>query len=439
MKRFAILVLSLLVVISMSACTSSAANKQAKEDVKKVLGDPEQLSMNFEEIKGKLGNDIITQTSDSNDSVSKNKTEIVLGNGIALYYSVIEQASETESGKDYVFKITVIHFGNATESNNTYKMRFIGANIALELIADEVDAVRTELLEQLNDAEFDGDEVALMRDLLNGKQLYAECGSSLWEMYSEVGVEVEATYDPETNSFIIQEEPEYDEMYDQYSYEIKDFGGRVKQRIYYKVDEAGTKWITEDYTFTYLPDGNTKVYSVFYWEFTTKIQDEWLTIENEETGYYKPLNFRSYFEDGTTEAEQYYDDNDNYVVIHYDNDGAVTDKRILEKGPDGRTIYEEEYYVGTGKLWNKYFETKTTATREEYYDNGFLASSRTFDTTREDEEGLNPVIQSINGFEDGSKTVYEYHENGEYKSITSYSPSGEITSILRFDENGNQY
>lgn len=427
MRKWMSIVLAVLIFMSVFACApETVSDKEAQKVVENALGDYKQLPLDIEQVKNKLSEDVLVRRSEEGDN-----TEIVVGDNVAVYYSVIENTAESASGKAYRFKITLMHLGSAREGKDgEYDLHFIGANITMELEGEDVSAVRQELLSQVEQMELSQNDLAQMKDLINGKQVYADSGSHLWEMYSEVDVNVKATYDAETGTFAVREEDSYDEMYDQYSYEIKDFKGRTQKRVYYKIDDAGTKWITENYEYKYLPDGSVEEYSVSYWDYTAQIRSEDVTLAG------KCLWQKSYRDDGTLEAESYYNDDGNTVMISYDNSGIISEKIIREGSPEGKKLCEEYYYTG-GQLMRKYTDNGSTIVHEEYYENGYLASFETFDLSLVDEEhDRNGLILSKIGLEDGRYNVTEYHENGERKILTWYSAAGEVTDITYFDESG---
>lgn len=435
MRKFIGLFIVVLILASFSACapTKTVSDKQAQKDVQNVLGEYEKLPMDMEQVKDKLSDSAVVQSpSEEGDA-----TEVVVSDNVAVYYVVIEDTATYAEGKTYSFKITIMHLGSSREGkDNVYDLHFIGANFTMELEGEDVSAIRQELSAQIDQMDLSQSDAAKMKDLINGKQVYADTKSRLWEMYSEVDVDVKATYDTQTGTFAVREEDTYDEMYDQYSYAITDFKGREIECVYYKLDNTGKKWITEHYTYKYLPDGTVEKHSVDYWAYTTQIWSEDVTLEYADTTT-KCLWRRSYYDNGTLEFEQYYNEEDNYVNVQYDQNGDITTKRIHETDPEGRTLCEEEYYVG-GKLWRKFWLDGEFYITEEYFENGCLSSYRKIDPSLQNEAlDLTGVILSKKGFEDGSVNVTEYHANGERKSLTNYSSTGEVTDITYFDEAGN--
>lgn len=437
MKKFLIVFLSLFLLISMTACSKTMSEKDAVKNVETALGDYKQLPIDLDQVKDKLGDNTLEQTSDPANTA--NCTDIIVGNDVVLYQSVIENTAETAAGQAYRFVINIMHIGGAEEKKEyVYNMHFIGANIKMDIEADDPAAVRQELLGAVEQMDLSENDLALMKKLINGKQIFVANDSQIWDMYAEVDTDVEITYDTESESFLAKIEDGYDEMYDQYSYDIVDFKGRVKERVYYKVNEDGTEWITENYHYTYLPDGTLKEHSVVYYDYTTQVWMENEHIEFPDTTW-RTLWSRSYNPDGVLENEMYFDESGNQVGIEYFSDGSVYTKRILADvkvdGDTGREIYSEEY-GSPGILWCRYMEDDKTATREYYYANGCLDDAVVWDLTKQTDEGYARLLAK-KGFEDGSVDVYTYHENGEWKTRTKYSPTGEVIGVDHFDENGN--
>ncbi|MBR5501061.1 MAG: hypothetical protein IKV74_06020 [Clostridia bacterium] len=433
MRKIACVFTLILLVLSMVACSpETASDKQAQQDVQNALGDYQQLPMDMEQVKNKLTGDVVIQ----NPKDEQDCTEVVVGDNVVICYSVIEETATSTDGNEYQFKITLMYFGSARAGkDHLFDLHFIGANIVMELSGDNLDAVRQDLLSQIDQMDLSKEDAMLLKDLMNGKQVYADTQSHLWEMYAEVAVDVKAIYDPESGTFKIQKEDTYDEIYDQYSYAILDFKGREHKCVYYKLDGDGKKWITEEYEYTYLPDGSIEKHSVDYWEYTKQIRSESITVdymtENERWLWY-----RTYQENGTLEEEQYYNEDNNYVLVHYDASGDITEKRIHKNHPDGNIIYEEEYYGG-GKLWRKSWNDGSIAVAEEYYENGCLSASRTFDLSLMDpDNGVEGIIQTKKGYEDGRVNITEYYKNGNRKRVTYYSATGEVLEITCFDETG---
>lgn len=474
MKRLLYLVLALFIVLSTAACSNSTtSDKQVEKEIEKVLGDYKQLPMDIDDIKEKLSDNVLVESSAATDDEDTKNTTIVVGDGVVLYSSATEDVAKSANGSEFSYKVTVIHLGSATEGKDgAYSLHFIGANITMEIGASDSEAVRQELLSQIDQMELSGEDASLMKDLINGKQIYASTSSNLWELYSEVSVDVQATYDAETNSFVIKEEDTYDEMLDQYCYELVDFKGRVSERVYYKIDDSGTKWITEKYEFTYLSNGSVKEHSVSYYEYTDQIwtEDEYLKIDESIGGR---LWSREYLDDGTLSVESYIDENGNDVLIEYFNDGSISCKRIsLPSASDdqpGEEIYSEEY-ASPGKLWRKFIKDDTKITEEFYFQNGCLQEATTRDTSRMTDDGY-MIIQIKKGEEtgvveetnyddgkiigtatywaDGSKTVTDYENelpilsttyfaNGKTQTVTEYE-NGNKTKSTQYREDGSLY
>jgi len=447
MRRYKVsfMVLILALAIFLCACSigedgsSVMSEAKANENLEKALGNVEELSMDIEEVKEKLSENVIVSSDKKEEE--KSGTEIVVGDGVVLYHSVQERASKTTSGYDYTYTVEVMHFGGAEINGSDCNMKFVGANLTMKIEAENVEAVRTELLNNLEGADMTSEQKSVLSELIQGNKVYAEAGSEAWEMYSEVNEDVETTYDSTLGTFWQTTEPEYDEDFDQYSYETKDFSGRVKERIYYKLDESGKRWDLSINTYTYLSDGMIKYNHVYYHEYSTQIemQSEYLLEEIEGGG--KPIWSKTYRDDGVIEYEGYIDENGNDVIINYFDNGNIQYKRIEipaeEYGDPGREIYREEYYY-CGAIFHKYYEEGDLWTREEYFENGKLRERRTCDKTRyfegRDEEPY--CTEFINGFEDGSYTVFTFFDNGEWKSVKGYNAEGILVSDRELYENG---
>lgn len=419
-----------LFAISLILCACATGNtvsqKQATENLEKVFGDIKELPMDIERVKKYLGEETIVSTEKKEES--KDSTGIFVGNGVVLYHSVSESASWTQTGYDYTYTIEIMHFGGAEIKGNDCNMHFTGANIKMDIEADDPAAVRQELLGAVDKMDFSENDLSLMKELINGKQIFVSNDSQLWDMYAEVDTDVELTYDTESESFLAKIEDGYDEMYDQYSYDIVDFKGRVKERVYYKVDEDGTEWITENYHYTYLPDGTLKEHSVVYYDYTTQVWMENEHIEFPDTTW-RTLWSRSYNSDGVLESEMYFDESGNQVGFEYFSDGSVYTKKILEgiqvDGDTGREIYSEEYGF-PGVLFEKKFVEDDILTWEYYFDNGNIQERRLIDLTH------NFIIEQVNGFEDGSKNVFTFYDNGEEKVFKSYDQNGMLHQETRY-------
>ena len=422
------------------ACSGNVISKiEANESLEKVFGDVKELPMDIADVKEKLSDDVIV-SSDKQEN-SKDSTEIVVGDGVVLYHTVSETSATSPSGHRYSFTIEVMHFGGAEiKEDNQCTMRFVGANVTMTIESDKKDEIKAELLAMLENEDFSAEVVTVWKDLFDEKKVYVEAGSDAWDIYTQVEEEIQTTYDEELGTFWATEEPEYDEMYGQYSYDVKDFSGRVKERYYYKVDESGKKWTTEYYEYTYLANGDVKKYSVSYYDFTEQIWSEDVYIGAPDAG---GLAFwsKSYRDDGSKEHEQYYNDDGNYVIIEYFNDNSINSKRIclppsVDDGEGLKEIYSEEY-ASPGILFEKWFVDGNLFTRENYFPNGALMEKMVTDSTRfvNGEELFK--VEYVNGYEDGSKDVFTFHDNGENKSVTFYNTRGVVVGENLYYENGN--
>ena len=165
-----------------------------------------------------------------------------------------------------------------------------------------------------------------------------------------------------------------------------------------------------------------KRYDVDYYAYTTQIWSENEHLEFEDTSW-KTLWYRNYQEDGTPESEFYYNEDGNEVYIDYFPDGSIYEKRIqipAEYG-DGRTeiIYSEQYSA-PGVLFEKMDTEGDILTQEKYFDNGKLREKSVFDLSRRFSNGETYIIETIKGFEDGSRSVFTYQNNGKAKSCKQY-------------------
>lgn len=438
MKRLLCLSLILFVILFISACSDPAiSEKQASKNLEKVFDDVKTLPMDIEKAKENMGKDVLVSTEKKDGS--NNMTELVVGDGVVLYYSSAEGTSKTLLGHTYTFTLEVMHFGGAEMEGDECTFRFTGANILATIEAENAAAVKAELLRQLEREGISDAQKSVMEDLFDGKQVYAAAGSETWDMYAQVNEEIKTTYDAELGTFWQTEEPRYDEWEDQYSYEVKDFAGRVKQRVYYKVDDAGQKWTTEFYEFTYLPDGTVRRHSTDYYAYTTQIWSENEYLEYEDTTH-EALWYRNYQDNGVLESEFYYNEEGNEVYIDYFSDGSIYEKRIQipAQRNEGRTetIYSEQYSA-PGVLFEKHSIEDDILTRERFFDNGNLREKTVLNLLRRFSNGETYIIEAINGFENGSKNVFTYHNNGATKSCKQYDERGNLTGEIYYDENRN--
>lgn len=427
MKRLLCLFITLFVVLSIAACSKSAeSDEQVQKDIEKVLGDYKQLPMDIDDIKEKLSDNVLVESSAAAGEEGTKNLTIVVGDGVALYSSEIKDVAKRANGSEFSYKVTVIHLGSATEGNDgSYNLHFIGANITMEIDATDLEAIRQELLGKIDQMELSSGEASLMKDLINGKQVYASTSSYLWEVYSELSVNVQITYDAETGSFVKRKEDTYDEMMDQYCSELFDIKGRVIERVYYKLDDSGTKWTTEKYELTYLSDGTAKKHSIHYYEYSTQMESEGEYLDFADTPT-KTLWYRTYREDGTPEAEMYYDESDNYVGIEYFDDGALLRKTIragvgVDGNVPGEEIYSEEY-ASPGVLRKKFIKDGTKITEEFYFENGKLQESTTRDISSMTDEGY-MIIQIKKGEETGVVEETNY-DNGKITGTVTYWADG---------------
>ncbi len=413
------------------------SGKQANENLEKVFGDVKELPMDMEKVKEHLSKNIIVSTE--KDDGTNDSTELIVGDGVVLYFSKSESTSKTSAGHAYKFTVEILHFGGSEMKGNKCNFRFTGANINMTIESENAEAVKSEMMSQLEDLGLSDSQKAVMADLIDGKTVSIKAGSDVWEMYSQVNEKVETTYDKELGTFWRTEKPRYDDMYDQYSYEVKDFSNRVKQRVYYKVDDSGTKWITENYEYTYLSDGSVKCHEVSYYDYTDQIWSEQESIKfNDSTG--KVIWQRSYRDDGTIESEMYHNEDGNEVSIEYFSDGSVFEKRIIlpsENDSEHREVIYRETYGSPEVLSQKESLDGNIFTSESYFDNGNLREKRIIDVTRHfgnsDEEPY--MIEYVNGFEDGSKTMFTFHDNGNYKLVNQYDADENLKVETHYNEN----
>ncbi len=413
------------------------SGKQANENLEKVFGDVKELPMDMEKVKEHLSENVIVSTE--KDDGTNDSTELIVGDGVVLYFSKSESTSKTSAGHAYKFTVEILHFGGSEMKGNKCNFRFTGANINMTIESENAEAVKSEMTSQLEDLGLSDSQKAVMADLIDGKTVSIKAGSDVWEMYSQVNEKVETTYDEELGTFWRTEKPRYDDMYDQYSYKVKDFSNRVKQRVYYKVDDSGTKWITENYEYTYLSDGSVKCHDVSYHEYTDQIWSEQEYIKfNDSTG--KVIWQRSYRDDGTIEHQMYHNDDGNEVSIEYFSDGSIFEKRVVlpsENDSEHREVIYRETYGAPGVLSQKESLDGNIFTNEYYFPNGNLMERRIIDVTRHfgnsDEEPY--IIEYINGFEDGSKTVFTFYDSGKQKTVKQYDADGNLNIETYYNEN----
>ena len=461
MKRFFCILLATLVLFSLSACKTAMSDSEAEKDITGALGNFKDL-MNMDEIINKLPSDALIENANSQPPSSPEGSNpdssvpdveapegegnvIVIGNGVVVYKTVYAYDGETENGIAYNGKITVIHFGNAREiGTNKYSLHFIGANVLFEIAAEDVSAVRQELSADLQTTEFTAEEIESLRKMLGGEKIYAPANSKLWDLYADIDVDIETTWDEELESFVVKRDYGYDEWYNQYSYEIVGFNGKTKEYVYYQIDEDGKEWLLGLNTYTYLQGGAYKVYSISYYEFSTTPWTESESIyEDEFSG--KNLWNKGFTEEGVLEYYSYYDKDDNYVYIAYNTflkDGSISRKSIYGKGFDSGNmsdslIYEEEHWEDNGLLREKFEKNGTICTRTFYFEDGTLESSATYDTSRLDYEENYLTIQRIDvASATRDKFVTEYDENGKETQRIRYNKDGLLLSITYFGEGG---
>lgn len=148
MKRLLCLSLILLVVVFMSACSNSTiSDTQASKNLETVFGDVKTLPMDIEKAKENMGKDFLVSTEKKDNS--EDITELVVGDGVVLYYSSTGSTTQTPKGQAYIFTLEIMHFGGAEMKDNNCTFRFIGANILATVEAENAESVKSELLDQL--------------------------------------------------------------------------------------------------------------------------------------------------------------------------------------------------------------------------------------------------------------------------------------------------
>ncbi len=433
MKRLTLFVLTLILLFSLTSCSEKVSDKEAEKAVEAVLGNIEELPMDIAPIKDKLGENAFFE--DSGEDGRGDSTQIAIGNGVAVFRTVTARETSLESGLEYKFVITVVHFGSAEKkADNTYNMHFIGANISVEMESEDLDAVKQEMLGKLG--EF-GDDAALMEELINGKQIYVDNSSRIWEMYAEADKDIEAKYNSDTNTFLIMRDYGYDEMLDQYSYSFLDLRGREYLTEYYRIDSDGKKWITEHYEYDYLADGSVHVNEATYHHFTDHLKSEQEYFELPDTSW-RIVWRKAYYEDGTLEFESYTDDEGRFVEIGYTTCGdkqLPADKRIYEnyRGYEtGRPIYWEELsYYDNGTICTKKVDDSSFILEEIYYQNGkpqlLIKKSKKYETIR--------YVYENSYFESGNpKLLKTFHESGVLRTWYEYEEFEGKTRIVRLTD-----
>ncbi len=461
MKRFFCILLAALVLFSLSACKTAMSDSEAEKDITGALGNFKDL-MNMDEIINKLPSDALIENANSQPPSSPEGSNpdssvpdvevpegegnvIVIGNGVVVYKTVYLYDEVTDGGIAYNAKTTVIHFGNAREiGENKYSLHFIGANVLFEVTAEDLAALRQELSADLDTGEFTAEEIESLRKMLGGEKIYVAANSNLWELYADVDVDIETTWNEEIQSFLVKIDYGYDEWYNQYSYEIVGFNGKTKEYVYYQIDDDGKEWLQAKNTYSYLPDGTIQIHSIDYYSFTTQPWSEGIRVGKNDFEM-KSLWNKGWTEDGILEYENYYDENDNYVYIAYNTllkDGSILRKSIYDKNYDNGNmsdslIYEEEYWEDIGLLREKFEKNGNICTNSHYFEDGTLESSATYDTSRLDYEGNYLTIQRIEtASATRDKFVTEYDENGKETQRTRYDKDGLLLSITYFGEGG---
>ena len=239
--------------------------------------------------------------------------------------------------------------------------------------------------------------------------------------------------------------------------EIQDFGDFVDVSTYSEYGDPlrmtsydANGGVTSDmrYEYEYDADGN---------KLSHKYYGDGVLMEEAVYEAGEPVQYTSYYEDGTKNVSEYDEDGNVVSTVFYDADGTVSSTTESEYAytADGEsyeakntmTDFEGAKYIGEYNeqgdqtAWIYYDAEGNLVTEEryefEYDEEGDLRAKRTYVDGALTEELLYTTVIYGNGWMSYPSTVIDYASDGS-KTVTEYDENDEIVSVTTYDAAGNE-
>lgn len=248
MKKFASIFLVVLVLISMAACSNSTvSDEQAQKDIEKVLGDIENLPLDFEMAVTQIDKEAAKYTSEE----SKGDEKIALYDGAAVYSTSRMETDYFKDGEAFTYKISYLYFGTSEQNDDKYAITFASAKMSIEIVDGDAEEVREHLKNQINFAPISETAKSEYKKCIDGNELFVTRSSYLWESFSDIKEEMCASVDSAANTFEIYFIGEPGRLYDDV---IFDENEKPLKTSKYYFDENGERYVESIEEYTYIDD-----------------------------------------------------------------------------------------------------------------------------------------------------------------------------------------
>lgn len=417
MKRISALILALLLLLSLAACAGSE-NSEKEKQIEKVLGEVEQLPVDFAsniERLGALGGDVLRGTvHSSSDEIS---CELAIssylseaeGSIVFADYTIYTEA-KLQSGEKYPMTIHGLLVGTSQElGEGEYLLHYIGGNFELSVDAQDAQSVRERLAEafeaKLSELNQSGifhsglsrSDEKLFLSLVRGKRVWLSSEGSVWESL-EIRAEAKAVYDADSGTFKTMKYRPTSTVTSEDGCCIQTFDsdGRLETETRYDSETRAVEMVSR---YVYPGDGTWERYDTHYdvstgsvrWEgyecCPGDVDNEGIPRSNEE---WRESWAKIYDNpDGSISEENRNNRDGTFIQIEYDETGVIRCRKQYDAAEDpdrgyGNLLWREDYFNGVlcrktmygdaGEediLWiEEYDENGDTLSREEYDENG---------------------------------------------------------------------
>lgn len=477
------IVLTVLLILSMTACKTDSDNPNSKviKELEKTLGKIENLPISIDMAIEQVGQNAVKYQLANENSKD---TSLAIIDDAVLYCTTRTVNDITESDVEFSYTITMFHIGKILSSNSDLMdVQFVAAHMQMSITSNDVESAKNYLKDLSSSAPIDDGTKKLYYDLIDGKQIYITSDSALWDEFDLEG-DVTVSLDPENKTFEFKFTAEVGTLYHETTRDAED---RILKNIAYYYDEEGNKWIEyiEENTYT---DEGTLQKMTYYFPNSDQIRSysEGLSnnyVEGNEIVFsYKPILEQEYYEDGTLKSE-YCDHStsggeENYYKATYYPDGQKESETYFNEAgarityqylADGSVCYYEKC-IGEITVENEYIDEDGFRIVSVYFESGNLYFSKVYNSSgiliKEEECYESFRIHFIKEyFEDTGalRTLHEYYDDDNstrkefwdysgvwYLKKSTYYPSGQkstestwytadtLASVNEWYENGNQ-
>lgn len=431
MKRIVFLLLTVLLVITMGACSPSSGNANAEviTELEKSLGEIDKLPVDIDEAVDQVGKEATQYRSSSTDDEIKELLAVF--DDSVLYFTSRTEHDKTDEGIAFGYTITALHIGQSKLSDdNSLEVKFAAAHLQMSIVSDDVRAAKKYLKELMDDAPVDADAARSYNDLIDGEQIYVTSDSALWDEFVEVDEDMTIVCDSNSGTFEVKFVGEVGKLYHN---KILDGNDRVIKDVAYYYDENGNRWLESVEENSYTDEG-ALIKTTYYYpnsDQISKYSEKINMLDPNSTGSeitYKLTEELEYYENGTLKREYHNlsesQDEERYIIKEYAEDGSMTGESCCNDEGTYRIAYEngvKRYY---------YLSTGGTTLIEFYYPNGNLESSDEFIGDEFDGK----IVRSESGYENGNlKRVNEYYDSGNIRfDYWYFEDTGTLESVTEF-------